>query len=285
MTIWITIVLPMDYQYNPHSIKANQNAIMKLTNKSALITGGNSGIGFATARLFVAEGAHVAITGRNQKTLGATAAELGDSAVAIQADVTDIDAIERAVAAAAEQFGKLDIVFANAGIGGATPIGQTSQSAFDEIIRTNLTAVFFTVQAAAAHLNEGASIILNGSVHAVMGVPGYSAYAATKAGVRAMTRNLASEFAPRGIRVNQVTPGAARTPIWSASAPTDEAMVALEQRIVRTIPLGRFGEADEVAKAVLYLASADASNVTGTEIVVDGGATGAPLGAPAYRTE
>jgi NAD(P)-dependent dehydrogenase (short-subunit alcohol dehydrogenase family) len=137
---------------------------MKLTNKTALITGGNSGIGLATARLFVAEGANVAITGRNQKTLPAAAAELGDGAVAIQADVTDIDAIEGAVAAAAERFGKLDIVFANAGIGGATPIGQTSQAAFDEIIRTNLTAVFFTVQAAATHLKEGASIILNGSV-------------------------------------------------------------------------------------------------------------------------
>jgi NAD(P)-dependent dehydrogenase (short-subunit alcohol dehydrogenase family) len=250
-----------------------------------LITGGNSGIGFATARLFVAEGARVAITGRNQKTLRAAAGELGDGVVAIQADVTDVEATERAVAAAAKQFGKLDIVFANAGIAGATPVGQTSQAAFEEIIRTNLTAVFFTVQAAAAYLNEGASIILNGSVHAVMGIPGWSAYAATKAGVRAMTRNLASEFAPRGIRVNQVTPGGTRTPIWSPFAPTDEAMVALEQRIVRTIALGRLGEADEVAKAVLFLASDDASNVTGAEIVVDGGATGAPQGAPIYRTE
>jgi NAD(P)-dependent dehydrogenase (short-subunit alcohol dehydrogenase family) len=257
----------------------------KLEGKIAVVTGGNSGIGLAVARLFVAEGAYVAITGRNQKNLRAATAELGNRVLAIQADVTDIEATERAVAAAAEKFGKLNIVFANAGIGGLTPVGQTSQSAFDEIIRTNLTAVFFTVQAAATHLNERASIILNGSVHAVMGVPGYSAYAATKAGVRAMTRNLASEFAPRGIRVNQVTPGAARTPIWSASAPTDEAMVALEQRIVRTIPLGRFGEADEVAKAVLFLASDDASNVTGAEIVVDGGATGAPQGAPIYRTE
>jgi NAD(P)-dependent dehydrogenase (short-subunit alcohol dehydrogenase family) len=176
-------------------------------------------------------------------------------------------------------------VFANAGIGGTTPVGQTSLAAFEEIIRTNLTAVFFTVQAAAAHLNEGASIILIGSVHAVMGVPGSSAYAASKAGVRAMTRNLASEFAPRGIRVNQVTPGGTRTPIWSPSAPTNDAMVALEQRIVRTIPLGRLGEADEVAKAVLYLASDDASKVTGAEIVVDGGATGAPQGAPVYRTK
>jgi NAD(P)-dependent dehydrogenase (short-subunit alcohol dehydrogenase family) len=144
----------------------------KLEGKIAMVTGGNSGIGLAAARLFVAEGAHVVITGRNQKTLRAAAAELGNRVLAIEADVTDVEATERAVAAAAEKFGKLNIVFANAGIGRPTPVGQTSQAAFDEIIRTNLTAVFFTVQAAATHLNEGASIILNGSVHAVMGVPG-----------------------------------------------------------------------------------------------------------------
>jgi short chain dehydrogenase len=167
--------------------KIKENYMGKLDGKIALVTGGNSGIGLAAAGLFVAEGARVAITGRNQKTLRAAAAELGDGVLTIQADVTDVEATERAVAAAVEEFGKLDIVFANAGIGGATPVGQTSQAAFDEIIRTNLTAVFFTVQAAAPHLNVGASIILNGSVHAVMGVPGWSAYAATKAGVRAMT--------------------------------------------------------------------------------------------------
>jgi NAD(P)-dependent dehydrogenase (short-subunit alcohol dehydrogenase family) len=122
-----------------------------------------------------------------------------------------------------------------------------------------------------------------GSVHAVMGVPGWSAYAATKAGVRAMTRNLASEFAPRGVRVNQVTPGGTRTPIWSHQAPTDQALAVMEERLAAMIPLGRLGEADEVAKAALYLASDDASNVTGAEIVVDGGSTGAPLGAPIYR--
>jgi NAD(P)-dependent dehydrogenase (short-subunit alcohol dehydrogenase family) len=121
------------------------------------------------------------------------------------------------------------------------------------------------------------------SVHAVMGVPGWSAYAAAKGGVRSITRNLASELAPRGIRVNQVTPGGTRTPIWSPYAPTDDAMSALETRIARGVPLGRLGEADEVAKAVLYLASDDASNVTGAEIVVDGGTTGAPHGAPIYR--
>jgi NAD(P)-dependent dehydrogenase (short-subunit alcohol dehydrogenase family) len=247
----------------------------RLENKTALITGGNSGIGLATARLFVAEGARVAITGRNQKTLDAAVAELGRDVLAIRADVTDIEGTERAVAKLVERFGKLHIVFANAGI--------PSLAAFEEIIRTNLTAVFFTIQAAALHLNPGASIILNGSVHAVMGVPGYSAYAATKAGVRAMTRNLASEFAPRGIRVNQVTPGGTKTPIWSDQAPTDAAMAALEKTLAGMAALGRMGEAEEIAKAALYLASDEASFVTGAEIVVDGGATGAPIGAPVYR--
>jgi NAD(P)-dependent dehydrogenase (short-subunit alcohol dehydrogenase family) len=256
---------------------------MRLARKTALITGGNSGIGLATARLFVAEGARVAITGRNRKTLDAAGNELGNGALAVQADVTKVEEIERAVAAVVEKFGKLDIVFANAGIPGATPVGNTSLAAFEEIVRTNLTAVFFTVQASAPHLNPGASIILNGSVHAVLGVPGYSAYAATKAGVRSMTRNLASEFAGRGIRVNQVTPGGTKTPIWSSEAPTDQAMSVLEQRLGGITALGRMGEAEEIAKAALYLASDEASFVTGTEIVVDGGATGAPLGALIYR--
>jgi NAD(P)-dependent dehydrogenase (short-subunit alcohol dehydrogenase family) len=256
---------------------------MRLANKTAIITGGNSGIGLATARIFLAEGARVAITGRNKKTLDAAAEELGHNVLAIQADVTDVEATERAVAAVAEKFGKFDILFANAGIGGASPVGQTSLAQFETIIRTNLTAVFFTVQAAYPHLKDGASIILNGSVHAVMGVPGWSAYAASKAGVRAMTRNLASEFAPRGIRVNQVTPGGTKTPIWSPYAPTDEAMAALEKNMAHSIPLGRLGEADEIAKAALYLASDDASNVTGAEIVVDGGTTGAPRGGAIFR--
>jgi NAD(P)-dependent dehydrogenase (short-subunit alcohol dehydrogenase family) len=256
---------------------------MRLSNKTALITGGNSGIGLATARIFVAEGAKVAITGRNRKTLDAAAAELGHDVFALQVDATDVEATERAVAKAAETFGKFDILFANAGIGGASPVGQTTLEQFETIVRTNLTAVFFTVQAASPFLRDGASVILNGSNHAVMGVPGWSAYAATKAGIRAMTRNLASEFAPRGIRVNQVTPGAARTPIWTPYAPSDAAMAALEKNIARGIPLGRLGEAEEVAKTVLFLASDDASNITGSEIIVDGGATGAPRGAPAYR--
>jgi len=256
---------------------------MRLRNKTALITGGNSGIGLATARIFAAEGAQVVIVGRNKQTLDEAARALGPGALAIQADITDVQALEEAFAAAATRLAKLDIVFANAGIGGVSPLGQTSLAAFEDIIRTNLTASFFTVQAALPHLRDGASIILNGSVHAVMGVPGWSAYAAAKGGVRSMTRNLASELAPRGIRVNQVTPGGTRTPIWAKYAPTDDAKADLEARLSRSVPLGRMGEADEVARAVLYLASDDASNVTGTEIVVDGGTTGAPHGAPIFR--
>jgi NAD(P)-dependent dehydrogenase (short-subunit alcohol dehydrogenase family) len=256
---------------------------MRLTGKTALITGGNSGIGLATARLFVAEGARVAITGRNQATLDAAVKELGSNAIAIVADATDVAATEKAVARAAEKFGKLDIVFANAGIAGNTPVGSTTLAAFESVIRTNLTAVFFTVQAAAPHLNNGASVILNGSVISVLGNPGYAAYAASKAGVRAMARVMASELSPRGIRVNVVSPGGTSTPIWSGAAPTADAIVALENRISQAIPLGRFGKPEEVAKTVLFLASDDASNIQGTEIFVDGGTAGSPAGAPIYR--
>jgi NAD(P)-dependent dehydrogenase (short-subunit alcohol dehydrogenase family) len=254
---------------------------MRLKDKTVLITGGNSGIGLATAKLFVAEGARVAITGRNPETLKAAAAELGANALVVQADVEDVGALENALAQVAQKFGKLDVVFANAGIGGATPLGKTSLEAFEKILTTNLTAVFFTVQAALPYLKDGASIILNGSVHATLGAPGWSAYAATKAGVRAMTRNLAAELAPRRIRVNQVTPGATETPIWGAT--TQDAKSKLEQRLSQSIPLGRLGHADEVARAALFLASDDSTNVTATEVVVDGGTTGAPSGAPIFR--
>ena len=256
---------------------------VRLKNKTALITGGNSGIGLATAKLFVAEGARVAITGRNQATLEAAAKELGPNAIAVVADATDIAATESAVAQAVKAFGKLDIVFANAGIAGNTPIGGTTLAAFEAVIRTNITSVFFTVQAAAPHLNDNGSIILNGSVISVLGNPGYAAYAASKAGVRGMARVMASELAPRGIRVNVVAPGAAKTPIWNGAAPTAEAFAVLDKRISRSIPLGRLGEAEEVAKTVLFLASDDASNVNGAEIFVDGGSTGSPAGAPIYR--
>jgi NAD(P)-dependent dehydrogenase (short-subunit alcohol dehydrogenase family) len=258
-------------------------ALVRLANKTAFITGGNSGIGLATARLFVKEGAKVTITGRNKTTLEATARELGPNVLAVIADANDIVATESAIKQAVEKFGKLDVVFANAGIPGSTPIGSTTLAAFEAVIRTNITSVFFTVQSAVPYLNDGASIILNGSVISVLGNPGYAAYAASKGAVRSMSRVMASELSPRKIRVNVVAPGAARTPIWNGAAPTPEAYAELDRRISRSIPLGRLGEAEEVAKTVLFLASDDASNVQGAEIFIDGGSTGAPAGAPIYR--
>jgi NAD(P)-dependent dehydrogenase (short-subunit alcohol dehydrogenase family) len=255
----------------------------RLANKTALITGGNSGIGLATAKLFVAEGARVIITGRNKETLDAAAKELGPNAFAIVADTTDVAATEAAVKKGVERFGKLDIVFANAGIAGNTPVGGTTLAAFENVIRTNLTAVFFTVQAAVAQMNDGGSIILNGSVISVLGIPGYSAYGAAKAGVRAMARIMASELSPRGIRVNVVAPGAIRTPIWGAAIATPEAEKAFEKRIALSTPLGRLGEPDHISKTVLFLASDEAAHVQGQELFVDGGATASPAGAPIYR--
>jgi NAD(P)-dependent dehydrogenase (short-subunit alcohol dehydrogenase family) len=255
---------------------------MRLTGQVAFITGGNSGIGLATARRFIEQGARVAIAGRSQKTLQEAAAALGSNLLPLQTDLRDVKAIDAAVEKAVSAFGKLDIVFANAGASGATRIGETTLDAFNVIIETNLTSVFFTVQAAAPHINEGGSIILNGSVHAVMGWPYYSAYAATKGAVRSMTRVMASEFAGRRIRVNQVTPGATNTPIWSKLAPNAEELATLEQELATTIPLNRLAEADELANAVMFLASDESTYLTGSEIVVDGGSTGSPLGAPAH---
>ncbi|WP_409189277.1 SDR family NAD(P)-dependent oxidoreductase [Bradyrhizobium sp. RDM4] len=256
---------------------------MRLANKTAFITGGNSGIGLATARLFVAEGARVAITGRNKETLEKAAKELGPNAIAVVADATDVAATEAAIKQAVEKFGKLDVVFANAGVPDQTPVGGTALETFEKVIRTNLTAVFFTVQTAVPHLNDGASIILNGSVISVLGNPGFSAYAATKAGLRAMARVMASELSPRNIRVNVVSPGAIRTGLWGAAIATPEAEKALEKRIGASTPLGRIGEPDHIAKTVLFLASDDAAHIQGQELFVDGGSTASPAGAPIYR--
>ncbi|RXH08598.1 glucose 1-dehydrogenase [Bradyrhizobium guangzhouense] len=258
-------------------------ANMRLRGKTALITGGNSGIGLATAKLFVAEGAKVIVTGRNKETLEAAARELGRNAIALAADTTDIAATEAAIKKGSETFGKLDILFANAGIPGGTPLGSATLEVFEKVISTNLTGVFFTVQSALPYINDNASIILNGSVISVLGNPGYSAYGAAKAGVRAMARIMASELSPRGIRVNVVAPGAIRTPIWGAAIATPEAEKAFEKRIGLATPLGRIGEPDHISKTVLFLASDDAAHIQGQEIFVDGGAVASPAGAPVYR--
>jgi len=252
---------------------------MKLTGKKALITGGNSGIGLATARLFVAEGAEVAITGRDQKTLDEAVDELGPNARGYRADVTVADDRKRLFADLAKDFGKLDIVFANAGISGRTPTGATDEAAFENIIHTNLNG-------AAPLLNDNASIIFNGSVHNYLGQAGLAAYAATKGGVVSMARAIAADFAPRNIRVNVVAPGATKTPIWkrgSRASVSAEQSAKLVDLFSSTIPLGRWGEPEELAKAVLFLASEDSSYINAVELMVDGGLTGAPFGAPSFR--
>jgi NAD(P)-dependent dehydrogenase (short-subunit alcohol dehydrogenase family) len=256
---------------------------VKLANKTALITGGNSGIGLATARLFLEEGARVAITGRDQQKLESVARELGPNVLAVQADATDRAATERAVRAVVERFGKIDVLFANAGIGGRTPVGEDSLAQFEQILKINLTGPFMTILAAEPYLNDGASVILTGSIHATAGYPGYAAYAASKGGLRTMTRVLASELSERGIRVNIVSPGPIRTPIWDSAAPTPEAFEQFAQRVSLSVPLQRLGEADEVAKAVLFLASSDSAYIQGADIAVDGGLNSSPAGAPIYR--
>lgn len=256
---------------------------MKLSGKKALITGGNSGIGLATARLFVAEGAQVAITGRDQTTLDEAIAELGSSARGYRVDVTIADERKRLFADLAKDFGKLDILFVNAGISGRTATGSTDEAIFENVIHTNLTSAFFTVNSAAPLLNDNASIIFTGSVHNYLGQPGVAAYAATKGGLVSMARSIAGDLAPRNIRVNVVAPGAIKTPIWKrgprAGASSEES-ARLEKFFSSAVPQGRWGEAEEVAKAVLFLASDDSSYVNAVELIVDGGATGAPFGAP-----
>lgn len=247
---------------------------MRLTGKTVVITGGSSGIGLATAKALAANGAKVGITGRDEKKLREAAAAVGHGAVALVADTTDLEATRAAFAQFAAKLGPIDGVFVNAGIAGLTSLKDAGVAQFEDIVRTNFTGAFFTAQVALPHLRDGASLVFNGSVHAVMGAPGYAAYAGSKAAVRAMVRNLASELAPRGIRVNQVTPGGTRTPIWQGRAEIDTVISAVT-------PLGRMGEPDDVANAALFLLSDESRHITATELVVDGGAINAPSGAPA----
>ena len=249
---------------------------MRMKDKTGLITGGNSGIGLATARLRVAQGARVAITGRDKGKLDAAAAELGIGVLAIRADLDSQDGVAIVVDAVQRNFGSLDVLFANAGVSGPSPIGATTLAAFEIIVRTNFTMVFFTVQACVPLMREGGAIVLNGSVMRESGMPGTAAYAGTKAAVTAMAKVFAAELASRGIRVNTVVPGGTRTPIWTRGARAGQSVDAAEARLAPGIPMGRFCEPEEVAEAVLFLASTASSGMTAAEIVVDGGMTGAP---------
>jgi NAD(P)-dependent dehydrogenase (short-subunit alcohol dehydrogenase family) len=255
----------------------------RLEGKAALITGGNSGIGLATAKAFAREGARVAITGRDTKTLMSAAAEIGEAALPIRCDVADLDDLDEVYERIRERLGRLNVLFANAGLGVPTPLGGTTEQAFDKIFDVNVKGLFFTVQKALPLLHDGSSIILNASVAAYTGVPGASVYAASKGAVRVFARTFSSELAARRIRVNVVSPGPIDTPIWERMSPDEAAAQAAREGMRKGIPLGRMGTPEEVANTVVFLASDESSFIVGTEIFVDGGATQLPRGAPVYR--
>ena len=236
----------------------------KLQGKVAVITGGTTGIGLASAKLFVKEGAYVFITGRRQKELDDAVKAIGSNVTGIQGDIArpaDLDSLYERI----KKMGRIDVLFANAGIGAFVPLGNITEEYFDETFNVNVRGTLFTVQKALPLLNDGASIILTGSVAGVKGTPAFGVYAASKAAVRSFVRTWTSELKDRRIRSNVLSPGPIDSPIIGEQP--QDAMA----RILSTIPMGRIGEADEVAKAALFLASYDSSFVTGIELFVDGG--------------
>ena len=255
----------------------------RLAGKRALVTGGNSGIGLAAALAFRAEGAAVAIAGRDPASLAAAQDRLGGDALAVTCDIAHLPDLDALYDAVATRFGQLDVLFANAGISRPTPLDSVTEAQFDEIMGINLKGTFFTVQKALRLLAPGASVILNSSIAAHTGVPGFAAYGASKGAVRSLARLFSGDLVPRGIRVNSIAPGAVSTNVWTRYAPAPEAMRDAEARMLRRIPAGRLGEAEEVAAAAVFLASDESRYVVGTELVVDGGVVGVPAGAPALR--
>jgi NAD(P)-dependent dehydrogenase (short-subunit alcohol dehydrogenase family) len=244
----------------------------KLEGKVAVITGGNSGIGLATARRFVDEGAYVFITGRRQDKLDRAVKQLGRNVTAVQGDVAKLTDIDRLYATVGEQKGRIDVLFANAGLAGeSTPLGKISEELFDTLFDVNVRGLLFTVQKALPLFRDGGSIVLNASTASIMGNPGRSVYAAGKAAVRSFARTWTVELKERRIRVNTLSPGPIDTPIFKTLSPNEEEVARLKSLIVSLVPMGRFGTPEEVANAALFLASDDSSFVTGVELFVDGG--------------
>ena len=243
----------------------------RLEGKVAVVTGGSTGIGLATAKLFREHGAQVFITARRQAALDAAVEQVGSGAVGVRGDVARLDDLDRLYAEVRTRAGRLDVLFANAGGGALAPLGDVTEDQFDETFAINAKGTFFTVQKALPLLSRGASIILNVSTAASTGVPAFSVYSATKAAIRSYARSWILDLQGREIRVNALSPGATDTPGLSGLAANDQQWAEMKKGFEATIPLGRLGTPLEVAKAALFLASDDSSFVNGSELFVDGG--------------
>ena len=243
----------------------------KLEGKVAVITGANSGIGLASAKLFTREGARVFMTGRRQKELDAAVAEVGATARGVQSDVSRLADLDRLFQIVREEAGVIDILFANAGGGEFLALASITEEHFDKTFSTNVKGTLFTVQKALPLMKDGGVIILTGSTAATKGTPGFSVYSASKAAIRNFARTWILDLAPRRIRVNVLAPGATSTPGWHGLAASDEVHREMVAAVNSTTPLGRLGDPEESARAALFLASDDSSFVTGSELFVDGG--------------
>jgi len=243
----------------------------KLDGKIALVTGGNSGIGLATAKRFVNEGAYVFITSRRDRELAAAVKEIGSNVAGVQGDVSNLGDLDRLFAQIKREKARLDVVFANAGVAKFAPLGKITEELYDSIFSINVKGLLFTVQKALPLLPDGASIILNASIVASKGLASNSVYSATKAAVRSFARTWTTDLKDRRIRVNAVSPGSTDTPGLNELLASSETGEQRRKMISSVVPLGRFGTPDEIAKAVVFLASDDSSYITGTELFVDGG--------------
>lgn len=242
----------------------------RLFNKTAVVTGGNSGIGLATAKAFIAEGANVIITGRNKVSLDRAVAELGASAKGVLLDVADLADVRQLAGRVSAIASSVDVVFVNAGIAKFSPIEGVDEAFFDEQFDVNVKGAYFTIQQLLPLMNDGGSIVLNTSINAHIGMPNASVYAATKAALLTFAKNLSAELLPRKIRVNAVSPGPVTTPLHEKLVPA-EALEETAAGIRSLIPLGRFGTPDEIAKIAVFFASDDSSFVLGAELIADGG--------------
>jgi NAD(P)-dependent dehydrogenase (short-subunit alcohol dehydrogenase family) len=243
----------------------------RLEGKVAVVTGGNSGIGLATAKRLHDEGARVAIAGRSRQTLDEAVRLLGNDALAVQADVSQLADLDKLFTTVKQRFGKIDVLFVNAGVAKLAPLDRVTEEHYDEQFDINTKGAYFTIQKALPLLNDGASIILNTSVASHQGIANGAAYAATKAALRSLTRSVAAELVGRNIRVNAVAPGPIETPIFRRTGLSQEAIDEFAKTIVAGVPMKRFGKPEEVAGTVAFLASSDASYITGVEIDVGGG--------------